>query len=330
MRTNRHRVFGWSMAAVCLFFLGALTFRASAAADEAAGILEFRRLVQAADPKLAAGRLRNDTNGAPSQADVQEVVDALAIAAVAVMDRGAVFAEAHPRSAHLAEVRGQTITTLSVVFGSKGFPMPKDRVADIERCVRGFLRDGADDFRLHMVLCRVAAELPLPRQRELYEELARDNVPEPARSMAMGALRKFQRLGKPLDLRFTAMDGREVDLAGLRGKVVLIDFWATTCVPCIRELPGLKQLHQRYHDQGLEILGVSLDSDLGVLRRFVEREKVPWPQYFEAAGATNRIARAFEISSIPVVWLVDKHGVLRDMDGRENREEKIRRLLNEE
>jgi peroxiredoxin len=191
------------------------------------------------------------------------------------------------------------------------------------------MHDTPDNFSLYMVLCRVAAALPIAHQHAIYEELSRESTPGPARNMALAALRKIQRLGTPVDLAFTALDGRQVKLAELKGKVVLLDFWATTCVPCVRDLPDLKQLYTKYNSQGLEIIGISLDADKKALTRFVEKEKIPWPQYYDPAGETNRLAQQYGVAAIPVVWLVDRKGLLRQLDARQDQEQKVEALLKE-
>ena len=81
--------------------------------------------------------------------------------------------------------------------------------------------------------------------------------------------------------------------------------------------------------RGLEVLGISLDSDKGALTRFIEKEKISWPQYFDSAGSDNPWAKHYNIGAIPVVWLVDKHGILRHLDGRADTEKKVEALLNE-
>jgi thiol-disulfide isomerase/thioredoxin len=178
-----------------------------------------------------------------------------------------------------------------------------------------------------MILVRVATAMPQLRQEARLGELSGERIPEPARSMAKDALRTLRRLGRPLDLKFTALDGRSVDLTFLKGKVVLIDFWSTTCVPCVREMPDLKALYSKYRTQGFEVIGVTLDENKEVLQRFIQKEQLPWPQYFDAKGSQNPIAQEFNIRSIPVVWLVDRQGVLRDLNGREGQEKKIEALL---
>ena len=178
-----------------------------------------------------------------------------------------------------------------------------------------------------MVLCRVAAKLPIARQYALYEEISREPTPEPVRSMAKTALGKLERVGVPLDLDFTALDGRVVSLRALKGKVVLIDFWSTTCVPCVRDLPELQQRYRQFAQEGLDIVGISLDSDKEAFARFIKKEQIPWPQYYDPAGPTNRLAQIYGISSIPVVWLVDRQGLLRQLNAREDQQQKIEALL---
>ena len=257
------------------------------------------------------------------------MVATIVSAAISVMDQTAEFEKHFPQSKELPGNRDSLIETLFKVFGSRGLPAPQNRAADLETCTRNLMHGTPDDIRLYMILCRVAAALPIAHQHAIYEELSRESTPGPARDMAMGALRKINRLGLPIDLTFTALDGRQVSLAELKGKVVLLDFWATTCAPCVRDLPDLKHLYTKYNTQGLEIVGISLDSDKGALTRFVEREKIPWPQYYDPAGETNHLAQKYGIAAIPVVWLVDRNGLLRQLNARQDQEQKVEALLKE-
>jgi thiol-disulfide isomerase/thioredoxin len=117
-------------------------------------------------------------------------------------------------------------------------------------------------------------------------------------------------LTKPLDLKFTAIDGREVDLAKLRGKVVLIDFWATWCPPCRHIAPDVVGLYQKYHAKGLEVIGVSVDSDKDALADVVKKEGLVWPQYCDYKGADNVVAAKYGIEQFPTIFLVNKQGVV--------------------
>jgi thiol-disulfide isomerase/thioredoxin len=157
----------------------------------------------------------------------------------------------------------------------------------------------------------------------LVQKLSHDPVPEVAALVA----RIVELKSKPLDLKFTAVDGRAVDLSALRGKVVLIDFWATWCGPCVGEVPNVVSTYQKYHDQGFEIVGISLDEDKDALQSFTASKGMTWPQYFDGQGWKNAISSSFEIHSIPAMWLVNKQGMLVTMDGRNDLEGQVAKLV---
>ena len=141
-------------------------------------------------------------------------------------------------------------------------------------------------------------------------------------------LKKTERLGQSLDIKFTAVDGRKVELAKMKGKVVLIDFWATWCGPCVAEIPNMKAAYEKLNPKGFEIIGISLDEDKAALLALVKHKQLPWPQFFEDK-AENRFAKEYDISSIPAMWLVNKQGKLVDMNAREGLEKKVEKLLAE-
>lgn len=134
---------------------------------------------------------------------------------------------------------------------------------------------------------------------------------------------------KPLEMKFTAVDGREVDLSKLQGKVVLIDFWATWCGPCVAELPNVLKAYKELHPKGFEIVGISLDQDKAALESFVKERGMEWPQYFDGKGWQNEISTKYGISSIPAMWLVNKKGMVVSTNARGGLEENVAKLLAE-
>jgi len=132
---------------------------------------------------------------------------------------------------------------------------------------------------------------------------------------------------KPLDLKYTAVDGSSVDLSKLRGKVVLVDFWATWCPPCREEVPNVVAAYKKYHDQGFEVVGISLDQDKDALQSFVKDKGMAWPQYFDGKEWENEISSRFGIDAIPAMWLLDKKGMLVTTDASTDLDAGIAKLL---
>ena len=105
-------------------------------------------------------------------------------------------------------------------------------------------------------------------------------------------------------------NGRPLSVAAYKGKVVLIDFWATWCGPCKAELPNVLAVYRKYHAQGFEIIGVSLDENRNSLANFTQAQGMVWPQYFDGRGWENKVAVKYGVHSIPMTYLLDRRGII--------------------
>lgn len=106
------------------------------------------------------------------------------------------------------------------------------------------------------------------------------------------------------------LSGAPLSVARFKGKVVLIDFWATWCPPCIAELPSVLAAYSKYKDKGFEIIGISLDKDMETLKGFLAERKMTWPQYFDGKQWESPLAAKYGVNSIPATYLLDKDGVI--------------------
>jgi thiol-disulfide isomerase/thioredoxin len=179
------------------------------------------------------------------------------------------------------------------------------------------------------MLLSLAAMSPDDKARPIANEILTDPVSDALKDKAKALLRRLNEVGKPLDIRFTAIDGREVALSQMKGKVVLIDFWATWCVSCVEEIPLLKDSYQKFHSRGFEIVGISSDANEKTLDNFVQKRGLPWPEYFEGQNPKNKFGTEFVIEDLPTLWLVDKKGNLRETAARDDLPGEIEKLLAE-
>ena len=115
-----------------------------------------------------------------------------------------------------------------------------------------------------------------------------------------------QEKGKPAkDINLPGIKGKAISLASLQGKVVLIDFWASWCIPCRKAVPHLKALYNKYKGKGFEIYGVSLDTDDGSWKNAVLEDKTSWLHVIDTSGV---VAGDYNVNYIPNTYLLDKTG----------------------
>lgn len=131
-----------------------------------------------------------------------------------------------------------------------------------------------------------------------------------------GSARRMNLLGKPMLLKGVTLDGKAFDWSRYKGKVVLIDFWATWCGPCVAELPLVRQAYDLYHDRGFDVVAISLDDDRHQLEEFIQENKLPWTVLFDADAGKDSMADYYGVFGVPTVILVGADGKVISLDAR--------------
>ena len=138
-------------------------------------------------------------------------------------------------------------------------------------------------------------------------------------------------LGKPLVFAGATPQGKSISSAEYKGKVLLVHFWATWCISCIAELPHVREVYGKYHEKGLEVIGVSYDSEADALTKYVAENKMPWVQVLDKPDAHNQptLTTRFTIPGSGAMFLIDKKGICRAIKDGKDMDELVPQLLAE-
>jgi thiol-disulfide isomerase/thioredoxin len=211
---------------------------------------------------------------------------------------------------------------------AKGGSSPKIDV--VMPAIDDFAKRFPNDERVGQLLFQLASNVSdKSKQADLYKRIQKDFPDSPAAKKIEARSKQLSisgtaedMVGKPFVLAFTdAISGKDVSIEGLKGKVVVIDFWATWCGPCVAEMPNMKALYAKYKSQGVEFIGVSLDQSkekggLDSLKGFVAKNEIGWPQYYQGNFWQSEFSSSWHINSIPCVFLVDADGNLASVKAR--------------
>jgi len=173
-------------------------------------------------------------------------------------------------------------------------------------------------------------DLAVEAYRQFSQLVAKSKLPVAERVVKRweAVVRRLELLGKPIEIQGVTLDGKEFDWEKFRqGKVVLIDFWATWCGWCIKEIPEMKRLYEAYRDRGFEIVGISGDQKREDLEKFLQNASIPWTILYGKDGPSPTI-EYYGISAWPTMLLVDKQGKVVSLNARgQTLREELKRLL---
>jgi thiol-disulfide isomerase/thioredoxin len=164
-------------------------------------------------------------------------------------------------------------------------------------------------------------------QFERFVKMLPEDSPDRQRALRYISQPEMARARMAPPFAVKTVDGQRISLDDMKGKVVLIDFWATWCAPCREALPHMREIAKKFHDEPLVILSVSLDDDEQKWKEFVEKNEMTWLQYRDG-GFKGPVSATFAVEAIPQTFTIDTDGILQDQHiGDASIEGKLKKLI---
>lgn len=222
-----------------------------------------------------------------------------------------------------------------VRFARLSYTMRRWRTPDAQQrqhlfdSARSFQASFPDDRRLAALLTEVATRFDHEpkRKRALLVDahlLTRDDE---LKARIADDLKRLDLLGETIALRFAPAEGDPADLADYRGKVVVLVFFAAWSQPSVEAIEAIRKAAPKWPADAVQLFGVSLDSKPEPLEALARAQKITWPVVCDGRGWESPIVRGFAINSLPTVWLIDRDGRLRSLNGLDGISIQIRELL---
>jgi peroxiredoxin len=189
-----------------------------------------------------------------------------------------------------------------------------------ERNLRGFLDTTSNSYAItYLIADFLIREYPFTEVEHYYDRLTprvKNSYPGKLLREKIVELKRVNVGGIAPEIELPAPDGTTFKLSSLRGRYVLVDFWASWCGPCIAEVPNVKAVYDKYHDRGFEILGVSLDDKSDKWTAAIERHALGWHHVSSLQGWKCPVAALYNVTGIPKTFLLDTEGRIIAIDLR--------------
>jgi peroxiredoxin len=224
-------------------------------------------------------------------------------------------------------------------FAIQGFVLGarRENMADDRRLLgtseryQAFLEDYPRSPRRPIVWASLIRNLIAMRQSDRaqseLDRLQREFPDHSATRRARGEVSRLQAVGKPYHLTYQVAEGRTIRSEDYLGKVLIVHFWASWSPRAVQELAMLNTIHDRFKEQGLQLIGVNVDTLSAKARECLERNPMPWPQYFDFKGFENPVLIDAGVTDVPTYFVVDRAGILRALDPGEGLQQLVEELL---